>query len=129
MNKLYVAILIVFSFLISGCVQKNVNENNSKVLEFGNKNNYVNKVTYINKDKSIIFYIDKKQSSTKFNLCDKKASNCDNYFEFFKTDDKTYPLKVSYNIISQDGITQKVTITNLVYGIIDVEKDTYIKVE
>ena len=37
--------------------------------------------------------------------------------------------KVSYNIILQDGTTQKVSITNLAYGMIDIEKDTYIKVE
>ena len=129
MIRLYGIILIAFSFLISGCVQKTTNDNNSKVLEFGNKNSYVNKVTYINKDKSMIFYIDNKQNSKKFNLCDNKAPDCDNYFEFFKTDDKDIPYKVSYNIILQDGTTQKVSITNLVYGMIDIEKDTYIKVE
>lgn len=57
MIRLYGIILIAISFLISGCVQKTTNDNNSKVLEFGNKNSYVNKVTYINKDKSMIFIL------------------------------------------------------------------------
>lgn len=129
MNKLYVAILIVFSFFVSGCVQKNVNENNSKVFEFGNKNSYVNKVTYVNKDKSIVFYVDNEKYSKKFNICDDKASDCDSYFEFFKTNNQIVPYYVSFSFVFPDRTKHEILNNNLTKGINDTLKGTYFKVE
>lgn len=129
MNKLYVIILSITVFLLSGCAQTSINDNNLKAFEFGNKNNYINKVTYINKDKSIIFYIDSKEYSEKFNLCNKKESYCDSYFEIIKTDDKTNPYKISFKFIFSDGITHINTVNNLNEGINNIEKDAVFKVE
>ncbi len=129
MNRLYGVILIALSFLISGCVQKITNDNSSKFFEFGNKNNYINKVTYINNDKSIIFYIDSKKYSNKFNLCDDKASDCNSYFEFNKTDNSLVPYYVSYSFVFPDRTKQEILNNNLSKGINYTGKDTIFKVE
>lgn len=131
MIRLYGIILIAFSFLISGCVQKTTNDNSSKVIEFGNKNNYINKITYINGDKSIIFYTDKKEYSKKFNLCDNKETYCNSYIDVFKTEDTSTPFIVSFYIMFSDNTSYEIRTNKLNYGlnVINEYKKVGFKVE
>lgn len=131
MNKLFSTLLTILALLLSGCVQSTTNDNSSKVIEFGNKNNYINKITYFNGDKSIIFYTDKKEYSKKFNLCNNKETYCNSYIDVFKTENTSTPFIVSFYIMFSDNTSYEIRTNNLNYGlnVIDEYKKVGFKVE
>jgi hypothetical protein len=91
MKKLLQILIICVSIILLGCTSKNqsvkssdANSNNkidTELYSFGNKNDYIKKLTYFyGLNKQIVFYIDKFPYKQEFDLCKNSNSSCKSYF-------------------------------------------------
>ncbi|UXC28559.1 hypothetical protein N3114_11385 [Aliarcobacter butzleri] len=121
MNKLQIISFTFLSVLISGCaIKKTSSENNVYIPDnknhiIGDKDNYIEKVIYLEgKDKEIVFYIDKFPYKKEFDLCNitnlnKEISidypnakyinnDCKSYIYINKVEGDAIPYRSSFDI-------------------------------
>ncbi|OCL90677.1 hypothetical protein [Arcobacter porcinus] len=90
MKKVIQILIICVSIILLGCTNKNqsvkssdVNSSkiNTELYYFGNKSDYIKKLTFFyGLNKQIVFYIDKIPYKQEFDLCENSNSSCQSYF-------------------------------------------------